>query len=57
MVDNNKKGKEWFGYKVIGTDEFLKSNNSVLILASFDKDEIESFCKEQKKVKFVALRE
>ncbi len=57
VVDNNKKGKEWFGYKVIGTDEFLKSNNSVLILASFDKDEIESFCKEQKKVKFVALRE
>jgi hypothetical protein len=57
VVDNNKKGKEWFGYKVIGTDEFLKSNTSVLILASFNKEEIEAFCKEQEKVKFVALRE
>ncbi len=57
VVDNNKKGKEWFGYKVIGTDEFLKSNTSVLILASFNKEEIEAFCKEQEEVKVVALRE
>ncbi len=57
VVDNNKKGKEWFGYKVIDMDEFLKSNTSVLILASFNEDEIEVFCKEQGKVKVVALRE
>ncbi len=57
VVDNNKKGKEWFGYKVINMDEFLKSNTSVLILASFNKDEIEVFCKEQEEVKVVALRE
>ncbi len=57
VVDNDKKGKEWFGYKVIDMDEFLESNTSVLILASFDKGEIEAFCKEQEKVKVVALRE
>ncbi|MEE9449947.1 MAG: winged helix-turn-helix transcriptional regulator [Ignavibacteriaceae bacterium] len=57
VVDNDKKGKEWFGYKVIDMDEFFKSNTSVLILASFNKDEIENFCKEQEKVKVVALRE
>jgi predicted transcriptional regulator len=57
VVDNNKKGKEWFGYKVINMDEFLKSNTSVLILASINKREIEAFYKEQEKVKFVALRE
>ncbi len=57
VVDNNKKGKEWFGYKVINMDEFLKSNTSVLILASINKSEIEAFYKEQEKVKFVALRE
>ncbi len=57
VVDNNKKGKEWFGYKVIDMDEFLKSNTSVLILASFNKGEIEAFCKEQEEVKVVALRE
>jgi DNA-binding Lrp family transcriptional regulator len=57
VVDNNKKGKEWFGYKIIDTDEFLKSNTSVLILASINKDEIEAFYKEQEKVKVVALRE
>jgi predicted transcriptional regulator len=57
VVDNNKKGKEWFGYKVINMDEFLKSNTSVLILASINKSEIEAFCKEQEEVKVVALRE
>ncbi len=57
VVDNDKNGEEWFGYKVIDMDEFLKSNNSVLILASFNKDEIEVFCKEQEEVKVVALRE
>ncbi len=57
VVDNNRKGKEWFGYKIIGTDEFLKSSTSILILASFDKGEIEAFYKEQEKVKIIALRE
>ncbi len=57
VVDNDKDGEEWFGYKVIDMDEFLKSNNSVLILASFNKDEIEVFCKEQEEVKVAALRE
>ncbi len=57
VVDNDKDGEEWFGYKVIDMDEFLKSNNNVLILASFNEDEIEVFCKEQGKVKIVALRE
>ena len=57
VVDNNKKGEEWFGYKVINMDEFLKSNTSVLILASINKSEIETFYKEHEKVKFVALRE
>ncbi len=57
VVDNDKKGKEWFGYKIIDTDEFLKSNTSVLILASFNKEEIEAFCKEQEEVKVVVLRE
>lgn len=57
VVDNDKNGEEWFGYKIIDMDEFLQSNTSVLILASFSKDEIEAFCKEQEKVKVVTLRE
>jgi DNA-binding MarR family transcriptional regulator len=57
VVDNDRKGGEWFGYKVINIDEFLKYNTSVLILASFNKDEIETFYKEQEKVKVIALRE
>ncbi len=57
VVDDDKKGEEWFGYKIIDMDEFLKSNTSVLILASFNQDEIEAFCKEQEEVKVVALRE
>ncbi len=57
VVDNNRAGKEWFGYKVIGIDQFVKSNTSILILASFDKEEIDCFCKEQEGVKVVVLRE
>ena len=57
VVDEKEEGKEWFGYKVIGIDQFVKSNTSVLILASFDKEEIDGFCKEQENVKVVVLRE
>ena len=57
VVDEKKEGKEWFGYKVIDMDQFVKSNTSVLILASFDKKEIGNFNKEQENVKVVVLRE
>ena len=57
VVDEKKEGEEWFGYKVIGMEQFMKSNTSVLIFASIDKEKIDSFCKEQKNVKFVALRD
>ena len=57
VVDEKEEGKEWFGYKVIGIDQFVKSNTSILILASFDKEEIDCFCKEQEGVKVVVLRE
>jgi DNA-binding MarR family transcriptional regulator len=57
VVDEKKAGKEWFGYKVIGMDQFVKSNTSVLIRASFDKKEIDNFYKEQENVKVVTLRE
>ena len=57
VVDNNKEGEVWFGYKVIGMDQFVTSNTNVLILAAFDKEEIDGFCKEQEKVKVVLLRE
>ena len=59
VVDENMVGKEWFGYKVIGIDEFVKleSNSNILILASFDEKEIDSFCKELEGVKVVALRD
>ncbi len=57
VVDENKEGKEWFGYKVIGMEQFVKSNTGVLIFASFDKETIDGFCKEQENVKVVALRE
>jgi len=57
VVDDNKDGKEWFGYKVIDMNEFLKSGTNVLILASFDEKEIDSFRKEQEGVKVVALRD
>jgi hypothetical protein len=57
VVENDKKGEEWFGYKVIDMDEFLKSGTNILILASFDEKEIDSFCKEQEGVRVVALRD
>jgi DNA-binding MarR family transcriptional regulator len=57
VVDEEKEGEEWFGYKVIGIDQFVKSNTGVLILASFDKEEIDGFCNEQEDVKVVVLRE
>ena len=57
VVDDKKEGEEWFGYKVIGIDQFVKSNTGVLILASFDKEEIDGFCNEQEDVKVVVLRE
>ena len=58
LVDDNRAGKEWFGYKVIGIDQLCEDQiPSVLILASFDKEEIDSFCKEQEEVRVVTLRE
>jgi DNA-binding MarR family transcriptional regulator len=56
-VDDNKKGEEWFGYTIVNMDEFLASGAGILIHASFDKNEIDSFCIEQEDVKVVALRE
>jgi hypothetical protein len=38
-------------------DEFLASGAGILIHASFDKNEIDSFCIEQEDVKVVALRD
>ena len=57
IVDEKKEGKEWFGYNVIGIDQFVKSNTGVLILATFDKEKIDDFCKEQEGIKVVALRD
>ncbi|MBC8551881.1 MAG: winged helix-turn-helix transcriptional regulator [Candidatus Brocadiales bacterium] len=57
VVDDNKKGEIWFGYNVIGTEEFISSNSKVLIFASFDKKEIDNFYKDQEGVRVVALRE
>ncbi len=57
VVDEKKEGEEWFGYTVIGMEQFVKSNTSVLIFASLDKEKIDSFCKVQKNVKFVTLRD
>ena len=57
VIHLKKEGEEWFGYKVIDMDQFVKSNTSVLILASFDKKEIGNFNKEQENVKVVVLRE
>lgn len=39
MVDENKKGEEWFGYEALSMDEFvnLESNSNILILATFNK--------------------
>ena len=38
-------------------DQFVRSNTNVLIFASFDKEKIDDFCKEQENVKVVVLRE
>ena len=57
VVDDNMKGEEWFGYTVVDMDEFLASGTDILIHASFDKNEIDSFCIEQEDVKVVALRQ
>ena len=57
VVDDNKKGEEWFGYTIVNMDEFLAFGAGILIHASFDKNEIDSFCIEQEDVKVVALRE
>ncbi len=56
VVEEKKEGDEWFGHNVIGMEEFVKSRDSVLIFASFDQSEIDSFCKEFDDVKIVALR-
>lgn len=57
VVDDNKEGEVWFGYTVVNMNEFLKSGANILILASFDKEKIDVFCKEQEDIKVVALRE
>lgn len=57
VVDDNKEGEVWFGYTIVNMDEFLKSGANILILASFDKEKIDVFCKEQEDIKVVALRE
>ena len=57
VVDDNREGEMWFGYTIVNMDEFLKSNANVLILASFDKKEIDNFYREQENVKVVMLRE
>ena len=57
VVEEEKEGEEWFGYNVIGMEEFVENKDSVLIFASFDKSEIDYFCKEYEDVKVVALRE
>ena len=57
VVEEKKEGEEWFGYNVIGMEEFVENKDSVLIFASFDKSEIDRFCKEYEDVKVVVLRE
>ena len=57
VVDDNKEGEVWFGYTVVNMNEFVKSNTNVLIIASFDKEEIADFYKEHENVKVVVLRE
>ena len=57
VIDDKRKGKEWFGYKVIGMVDFVESNADVLILATFVKEEIDSFCKAQEGIRVVTLRE
>ncbi len=42
---------------VMGWDKLARSNNSILILATFVKEEMDSFCKEQEGIRVVTLRE
>jgi DNA-binding MarR family transcriptional regulator len=56
VVEEKKEGEEWFGYNVIGMEEFVKNKDGVLIFASLNKEEIDIFCKEQENVKVVVLR-
>ncbi len=56
VVEEKKEGEEWFGYNVIGMEEFIKNKDSVLVFASFDQSEIDRFCKEHENVKVVAFR-
>jgi len=57
VVEEEKEGEEWFGYDVIGMEEYVENKDSVLVFASFDKSEIDRFCKEYEDVKVVVLRE
>ena len=57
VVEAKKEGEEWFGYNVIGMEEFAENKDSILIFASFDQSEIDRFCKEYEGVKVVVLRE
>lgn len=57
VVDDSRKGEEWFGYSVIGIDEYIKDNkDKVLIFATFNKNEIDGFYKVKEDVRIVALR-
>ncbi len=57
VVDDNREGEVWFGYTIVNMDEFLQSNANVLILASFDKKEIDTFYKAQENVRVIPLRD
>lgn len=57
VVGDNMDIESWFGYKVIGMDDFIKTNAGVLILASFEKKQIDNFNKDQNRIRVVALRE
>jgi len=57
VVEGERVGEEWFGYNIIGMEEFTENKDRVLIFASFDQSEIDCFCKEFEDVKVVSLRE
>ena len=56
VVDDKRGGKEWFGYTIVNMDDFSASGADILIYASFDKNEIDSFSKVQENIKIVTLR-
>lgn len=56
VVDDKRSGKEWFGYTIANMDDFSASGAEILIYASFDKKEIDSFIKVQENIKIVTLR-